>query len=171
MLEASIAPSAPPARTDGSDARRINRITSLDSTTSAITFLIRSSNSPRYLEPATMPDRSSVITRLSAMTSGTFPDAIIWANPSATAVFPTPGSPMRQGYSWCGGLRSGLPAGSHFSRPITGSSFPSAAIFVRFLAVAVQGGSGICPVRPVLAPCISSFTAGASSPMAARRSI
>ena len=131
MLEASIAPSAPPAPMMVWISS-INRITSLDSTTSAITFLIRSSNSPRYLEPATMPDRSSVITRLSAMTSGTFPDAIIWANPSATAVFPTPGSPMRQGLFLVRRLKIWITRWISCSLPITGSSFPSAAIFVRF---------------------------------------
>ena len=67
------------------------------SVTSRMTFLIRSSNSPRYLEPATIPDKSSVTTRFPRTVSGTSPDAIRWASPSAIAVFPTPGSPIRHG--------------------------------------------------------------------------
>ena len=96
ILEASIAPSAPPAP-------MIVCISSMNNMifpaciTSAITRLIRSSNSPRYLEPATIPDRSSVITRLSATESGTMPNWILCAKPSTIAVFPTPGSPIRHG--------------------------------------------------------------------------
>ena len=91
-----MAPSAPPAPMIVWISS-MNRRTSPSSITSAITFLIRSSNSPRYLDPATIPDKSSVRTRFSAMVSGTFPSIIIWARPSTTAVLPTPGSPIRHG--------------------------------------------------------------------------
>ncbi len=91
-----MAPSAPPAPIMVWISS-INSRTSPSSFTSASTLLIRSSNSPLYLEPATIPDRSRVSTRLRAMISGISPDTIIWASPSTTAVFPTPGSPIRQG--------------------------------------------------------------------------
>ena len=47
--------------------------------------------------PVGMPDKSSVTSRLFLMVSGTFPPTICKARPSAMAVFPTPGSPIRQG--------------------------------------------------------------------------
>ena len=61
------------------------------------TALRRSSNSPRNLAPAMSAPRSSATTRLSLSVSGTSPRTIRWARPSAMAVLPTPGSPMRTG--------------------------------------------------------------------------
>ena len=61
------------------------------------TALSRSSNSPRNLAPAMSAPRSSETTRLSLRPSGTSPRTIRWARPSAMAVLPTPGSPMRTG--------------------------------------------------------------------------
>ena len=130
ILEASKAPSAPPAPIMVCISS-INSSTSLDSTTSAMTFLIRSSNSPLYLEPATIPERSSVITLLSAMVSGTSPAAIRCASPSTTAVFPTPGSPIRHGLFLVRRLKIWITLWISCSLPITGSSFPSNAIWVR----------------------------------------
>ena len=124
MLEASIAPSAPPAP-------MIVWISSIksrmfpSSLISESTFLILSSNSPLYLLPATIPDRSRLTTRFPAMVSGTSPLTISWASPSTTAVFPTPGSPIRQGLFFVRRIS--------VSRPITGSSLPSLAIWVRSL--------------------------------------
>ena len=46
-----------------------------------MTALMRSSNWPRYLVPATISARSSVMTRLSRKISGTLPLAISWAKP------------------------------------------------------------------------------------------
>ena len=63
--------------------------------TSARRALTRSSNSPRYLVPATMEERSRASSRLPRRSSGTWPAAMRRASPSATAVLPTPGSPMR----------------------------------------------------------------------------
>ena len=65
--------------------------------TSSRQFLILSSKSPLYLVPATMLVRSSATIRLSESSSGTSPCAIFSASPSAIAVLPTPGSPIRQG--------------------------------------------------------------------------
>lgn len=68
------------------------------SLTSIMTFRIRSSNSPLYLLPATIPERSSTTTLLSFTVSGTIPVTIRCARPSTIAVFPTPGSPTRHGF-------------------------------------------------------------------------
>ena len=96
MLEASIAPSAAPAPTIVCNssmkimiffARRI----------SSMTALILSSNCPLYFVPATISARSKVMTRLFSSISGTKPELISWANPSAIAVFPTPASPIKTG--------------------------------------------------------------------------
>ena len=130
ILDASRAPSAPPAPIMVWISS-IKRRTSFASTTSAITFLMRSSNSPLYLEPATIPERSRVITLLSAMVSGTSPAAILWASPSTTAVFPTPGSPIRHGLFLVRRLKIWITLWISCSLPITGSNFPSSAIWVR----------------------------------------
>ena len=53
--------------------------------------------SPRYLVPATMDTRSRLKSRLPRSGSGTAPEAMRRASPSATAVLPTPGSPIRAG--------------------------------------------------------------------------
>ena len=71
---------------------------------------------------------------LSFRFSGTSPSIILWANPSAMAVFPTPGSPTNNGLFFvrrvniCNTLRISS------SRPITGSNFPFCANSLRFLA-------------------------------------
>ena len=92
--------------------------------TSLITFLILSSNSPRYLLPATIPDKSRVITRLSCTVNGTSPATIRRARPSTTAVFPTPGSPIRQGLFFVLLLNIWITLPISSSRPITGSNSP-----------------------------------------------
>ena len=72
ILDASIAPSAPPAPI-------IVWISSMKSTTlpaaltSSITFLILSSNSPLYFEPAIIEERSSETILLSLSVEGTLP--------------------------------------------------------------------------------------------------
>jgi len=61
------------------------------------TAFSRSSNSPRYFEPAISPPMSSAITRRSRRESGMSPATMRWARPSTIAVLPTPGSPIRTG--------------------------------------------------------------------------
>ena len=61
------------------------------------TALRRSSNSPRYLAPAISAPMSSATTRRSRSDSGTSPETMRCASPSAIAVLPTPGSPIRTG--------------------------------------------------------------------------
>ena len=96
ILAASMAPSAPPAPINVWISS-INTKTFPSCCTSRNTLLIRSSNSPRYLEPATIADKSNITTFLSIIVSGTLPSAIFCASPSIMAVFPTPGSPTKQG--------------------------------------------------------------------------
>ncbi len=75
----------------------INRITFPASLMSSTSPLTRLSNCPRNWVPATKAVKSSKYNFLSARRTGTSPLAKRWAMPSATAVLPTPGSPMRQG--------------------------------------------------------------------------
>ena len=95
------------------------------------TAFSRSSNSPRYLAPATIEDRSRAITRLSRSPSGTSPSTIRLASPSTMAVLPTPGSPMRTGLFLVRRLSTWMTRRISSSRPMTGSSLPCRAASVR----------------------------------------
>src|SRR5437667_11231109 len=66
---------------------------------SSMIFFKRSSNSPRYLVPATSEPTSSVNKRLPASVSGTSPATRRCASPSTMAVLPTPCSPISAGLS------------------------------------------------------------------------
>eukprot|EP00966_Prymnesium_polylepis_P198248 4594178-Prymnesium_polylepis.2 len=110
----------------------MKRITSPPaSATSASTAFSRSSNSPRYLAPATSAPMSSETTRASRMESGTSLSTMRCARPSTIAVLPTPGSPMSTGLffrrreSTCSVRRISS------SRPMTGSSLPARASSLR----------------------------------------
>ena len=130
ILDASNEPEALPAPT-------IVCISSIKSMMSGFfsssfrTAFIRSSNWPRYLVPATIEARSSVITRLLNNARDTFRSIIREANPSAMALLPTPGSPMRIGLFFLRRLRICAIRSSSFSRPTMGSSLPSSAALVR----------------------------------------
>ena len=78
-----------------------------------------------------MLERSRVITRFPATGSGTNPREICCASPSAIAVLPTPGSPIRQGLFFPLLLKIWMTRRISSSLPITGSSFPSVASFVK----------------------------------------
>ena len=93
--------------------------------------LIRSSNSPRYLVPATMLAKSREKMRLSSRLSGTLPVMMRWARPSAMAVLPTPGAPMRTGLFLVRRLRIWMTRLISFSLPMTGSIFPCLAHSLR----------------------------------------
>mmetsp|Transcript_69318 Transcript_69318/g.122391 ORF Transcript_69318/g.122391 Transcript_69318/m.122391 type:complete len:487 (+) Transcript_69318:4795-6255(+) len=101
------------------------------SVTSRITPLSRSSNSPRNLAPATSAPMSRAKICRPLSPSGTSPATIRWARPSATAVFPTPGSPMSTGLFFVLRDRICMQRRISSSRPITGSSLPVAAASVR----------------------------------------
>ena len=105
-----------------------------------MTALIRSSNCPRYLVPATMRARSRVTTFLSRRFSGTKPAAICCAKPSTMAVFPTPASPMRTGLFLVLLQRIWVTRRISFSLPTTGSISPFFAISVRSRPKAFRAG-------------------------------
>ena len=131
ILPASIAPSVLPAPTIRCSSS-MNRIIcpSLFLTSSRTAFR-RSSNSPRYLAPATSAPMSSAKIFLSFNPSGTSPRTIRSARPSTTAVLPTPGSPISTGLFFV--LRDRIRTTFRISesRPMTGSSFCSLAFSTR----------------------------------------
>ena len=92
--------------------------------TSFNTAFKRSSNSPRYLAPATKAAKSNSKITLSFKLSGTSCRTIRQANPSTIAVLPTPGSPINTGLFFV--LRDKIRIARRISssRPITGSIFP-----------------------------------------------
>ena len=131
MLAASTAPSAAPAPTIVCSSSMKRTISPSDSLISVRTALSRSSNSPRYFEPARSAPMSSAQTRLPFKPSGTSPATMRWARPSAIAVFPTPGSPMSTGLFFVRRESTWITRRISSSRPMTGSSFPSSASCVR----------------------------------------
>ena len=98
---------------------------------SSMTFFNRSSNSPRYLVPATRAPMSRVTRRLPCRVSGTSPLLISWARASTMAVLPTPGSPTRTGLFLVRRLRIWTIRSISFSRPMTGSNLSALAAMVR----------------------------------------
>mmetsp|Transcript_38470 Transcript_38470/g.71424 ORF Transcript_38470/g.71424 Transcript_38470/m.71424 type:complete len:259 (-) Transcript_38470:383-1159(-) len=108
-------------------------ISLLDSTTSLMTFCNLSSKSPLYLVPAKRPAKSRDMMRLPFRNFGRSrpPSEILCASPSAIAVFPTPGSPMRTGLFFLRRAKTCMVRSISGPRPTIGSSFPSAAILVK----------------------------------------
>ena len=132
MLPASMAESPPaPAPTTVCSSSMNVMICPPASLISSRTALSRSSNSPRYFAPATIAARSRLSTRRPFSESGTSPATTRWASPSTTAVLPTPGSPISTGLFFVRRLRTCTTRRISASRPITGSSRPSAADAVR----------------------------------------
>ena len=99
--------------------------------TSCSTALSRSSNSPRYLAPAISAPMSSASSFLSCRLSGTSPLTMRSASPSTIAVLPTPGSPISTGLFLVRRDSTWMVRRISSSRPITGSSLPSRAAWVR----------------------------------------
>ncbi len=130
-LLASMAPSAAPAPTTvcNSSIKRIMR--PFDSSTSFSTAFKRSSNSPRYLAPATSAPISRAMHCLPFKPSGTSPAVMRRAKPSTIAVLPTPGSPISTGLFLVRRDNISITRRISSSRPITGSNLPSAAIRVK----------------------------------------
>ena len=148
-----MAPSAAPAPTRVCISSRNVMIPPSAALISSSTALSRSSNSPRYLAPATIEPRSRATMRLFCRPVGTSPSTIREASPSAMAVLPTPGSPMSSGLFLVRRLRTWMTRRISSSRPITGSSFPSAARATRsrpYLprASSVSSGSWLVTFRP-----------------------
>ncbi|SSP38479.1 Uncharacterised protein [Acinetobacter baumannii] len=97
ILPASIAPSPLPAPTSVCNSSMNKMISPSCFAKSFKTAFKRSSNSPRYLAPASNEPKSNDKTRLFFKPSGTSPLTIRCAKPSTIAVLPTPGSPMSTG--------------------------------------------------------------------------
>ena len=131
MFEASTEPCDAPAPTSVCSSS-INKITSpADSSISFKTAFKRSSNSPRYFDPATNAPRSSATNFLSRSDSGTSFLAMRNAKPSAMAVLPTPGSPIKTGLFFVRRDKTCITRRISSSRPITGSSLPFRAMSVK----------------------------------------
>ena len=130
IFAASTAPSAEPAPTIVWISS-MNKITSPAFFTSSKDFFILSSKSPLYFAPAIILDISTLTTLLFFSCSGTSDCIIFSANPSAIAVLPTPGSPIKQGLFLV--LLDNICITLSISSflPITGSSFPSLAFWVK----------------------------------------
>ncbi len=126
ILAASIAPSEAPAPTNvWISSMKI--IISSCFCTSSMAFFKRSSNSPRYLAPASMALILKEIIRLLRKISGTLPVTIRCARPSAMAVLPTPGSPINTGLFLVRRLKIWITRVISVSRPMTGSILPCLA--------------------------------------------
>ena len=91
----------------------------------------RSSNSPRYLAPATSEPISSDNTRLFFKPSGTSWSTMRCAKPSTIAVLPTPGCPINTGLFLVLRCKTCNVRRISSSRPITGSSLPCLASSVK----------------------------------------
>ena len=150
MFAASSDPSAAPAPMSVCISS-MKRITLPLFKTSSMTPFIRSSNSPRYFAPATRPAMGREMMRFVCKRRGTAPVTMRMASPSATAVLPTPGSPMRIGLFFVRLERICTTRSISFSLPMTGSSLPSFAI--RLMSLPYLSKSGV--PAPV-ALCISS---------------
>ena len=96
-LPAETAPSAAPAPTIVCSSSMNRMIRPSADWISFSTAFSRSSNSPRYFEPASSAPMSSAHTRLPFSPSGTSPATMRCASPSTIAVLPTPGSPISTG--------------------------------------------------------------------------
>ncbi|EXI72975.1 MAG: hypothetical protein AW07_02907 [Candidatus Accumulibacter sp. SK-11] len=131
MLPASIAPSALPAPTIVCSSSMKTMIRPSSCAISLSTAFSRSSNSPRYLAPASSAAISRLSTFLPLSVSGTSPLTIRCASPSTIAVLPTPGSPISTGLFFVRRCRIWIARRISSSRPITGSSLPSRARSVR----------------------------------------
>ena len=130
MLDASKDPEAPPAPTIVCNSS-INRMTLGDFSSSFMTAFMRSSNWPLYFVPATRDAKSNVTTRLLNRIRETFFCMILRAKPSAMAVFPTPGSPIKIGLFFFLRERICATRSISFSLPMMGSNLSSSAILVR----------------------------------------
>ena len=141
---------------------------------SSSTALRRSSNSPRYLAPATIEPRSSESSVLPLSDSGTSPATMRRASPSTMAVLPTPGSPMSTGLFLVRRLSTCTTRRISESRPTTGSILPSRARAVRSVAYfssAWYWSSGFSEVTRVLPrTCVNASRSSCSPAPASWRS-
>ena len=130
MLAASMLPCALPAPTMVWISS-MKTMMSGDSSNSRMSPLIRSSNCPRNLVPATMAVISSSTTRLLKSSPDTCCLSMSCASPSTMALLPTPGSPINIGLFFLRRPKISITRSISLLRPTTGSSLPSEAAWVR----------------------------------------
>ena len=156
ILAASPCPAWPPAPISVC-ASSIKRMIGVgDFFTSSITPLSRFSNSPFTPAPACNRLRSSVRSETFFSGSGTSPSAIRWANPSTTAVLPTPASPVRIGLFCRRRVRISMICRTSASRPSTGSILPAFARPVRSIVYWSRFGVLVGPRGLPSAPVAAS---------------
>ena len=160
---ASIAPSDFPAPTSVCISSMKRMISPAAASISFRMAFSRSSNSPRYLAPAMRAPMSSAISFLFFRLSGTSPLTMRSARPSAMAVLPTPGSPMRTGLFFVRRLSTCIARRISSSRPMIGSILPSRAASVRsrayfFRASIVSSDEAESAVRPLRTSLIAVFS-------------
>ena len=126
----------------------MKRIVFLARRTSFMTALMRSSNCPRYLVPATIMARSNTTIRFSQRISGTLPLITRCANPSTMAVLPTPASPSSTGLFLVRRQSTWMARSISRSRPITGSSLFCFASSVRSRPKLSSAGVLLLPPFP-----------------------
>ncbi len=161
MFAAATEPSPPPAPIRVCSSSTKVMIWPSASLISLSTALSRSSNSPRYFAPATNAAISSEMSCLSFNESATSPATMRWARPSTTAVLPTPGSPIKTGLFLVRRVKTWETRRISASRPMTGSSFPSAAILVRFWPNCSKADFwSPCCSFTILSPLLSSLQVG-----------
>ena len=164
MLPASIAPSALPAPTMVCSSSMKTMVWPSSCASSFSTVFRRSSNSPRYLAPASSSAMSSASTRLFLSESGTSPATMRCARPSTMAVLPTPGSPISTGLFLVRRCSTWIARRISSSRPITGSSLPRRARSVRssvyfFSASRWPSASGLSTFWPPRTASIAASSA------------
>ena len=130
-LAASPCPADPPAPIIVCASSMKRMIGTGEAFTSLMTDLRRFSNSPLIPAPACRSPRSRTWIATFWSGGGTSPSAILRANPSTTAVLPTPASPVRMGLFWRRRIRMSTICRISISRPRTGSISPFCALAVR----------------------------------------
>ena len=158
MLPASIAPSALPAPTIVWSSSMKVMTSPSASVISLRTAFSRSSNSPRYLAPATMLPRSRLMRRLSFRPSGTSPSTMRRARPSTMAVLPTPGSPISTGLffvrresTWMTAADLLVAPDDRVELPAAGRLGEVAAVLLERLVLVLGGLAGDAVAAPDLA--------------------
>ena len=134
IFAASIAPSLLPAPIRVCISSINNMIDPSEPITSFTTDFNRSSNSPLYMAPAISAPKSRENICFDFKFSGTSPRTILCANPSAIAVLPVPGSPIRIGLFFVLLLNICKTRRISSSLPITGSDLPAFARSFRLMA-------------------------------------
>ena len=129
MFDASSDPEAFPAPIKVCNSS-MNKIISVLTFNSSRIAIIRSSNWPLYLVPATTDAKSNEYNFLPIKVLGALPSLIFNAKPSMIEVLPTPGSPIKTGLFFFLLLNIWATLWISSSLPITGSILPSSAALV-----------------------------------------